>query len=112
MEFIYGDDYSNEYLRLRKKFVAAGTSPEDLFRHDGKWELQSLPGYVVCSDGRGTRFDGQLSGSAFSYEYINKGRNMDGRSTSSYSLYRYAAAGDGRRKRCFLGNPPRFLNLR
>jgi hypothetical protein len=79
MEFIYGDDYSNGYLRLRKKFVAPGTSAEDLFRHDEKWELQSLPGYVVCSDGRGTKFDGHLSGTAFSYEYINKGRNMDGR---------------------------------
>ena len=78
-EFINGDDYSNGYLRLRKKVVDPGTSPEDLFRHDEKWELQFLPGYVACSDGRGTEFDGHLRGAAFSYEYINKGRNMDGR---------------------------------
>ena len=75
-EFIYGHDYSNGYLRLRKKVVAPGTSPEDLFRHDEKWELQFLPGYVACGDGRGTEFDGHLRGAAFSYEYINKGRNM------------------------------------
>jgi hypothetical protein len=79
VEFIYGDDYSNGYLRLRKKFVAPGTSSEDLFRHDETWELQRLPGYVVCSDGRGTKFAGHLSGTVFSYEYTNKGRNMDGR---------------------------------
>ena len=78
-EFINGDNYSNGYLRLRKKVIAPGTSPEDLFRHDEKWELQFLPGYVACSDGRGTEFDGHLRAAAFSYEYINTGRNMDGR---------------------------------
>ena len=79
MEFIYGDEPTNGYFRLRKKLVAAGTTTVDLFAHDEKWELQSLPGYVVCSDGRGTEIDGILKGTVFSYEYINKGRNMDGR---------------------------------
>ncbi|MCM3871994.1 MAG: hypothetical protein ND895_15020 [Pyrinomonadaceae bacterium] len=79
MEFVYGDDYSNGYLRLRKKFVSAGTGAEVQFRHDEQWELRSLPGYVVCSDGRGTEFEGHLRGTVFSYEYINRGRNMDGR---------------------------------
>ena len=79
MEFIYGDDYSNGYLRLRKKFVSPGTSAEDQFRHDEQWELRSLPGYVVCSEGGGTEFEGHLKGTVFSYEFINKGRNMDGR---------------------------------
>jgi hypothetical protein len=79
MEFVYGDDYSNGYLRLRKKFVSAGTSAEDQFRHDEQWELRSLPGYVVCSAGRGTESEGHLRGIVFSYEFINKGRNMDGR---------------------------------
>ena len=51
-EFIYDHDYSNGYLRLRKKFVVAGTVPEDIFREDEKWELQRLPGYVVCSNAR------------------------------------------------------------
>lgn len=79
VEFIYDGDYSNGYLRLRKKFLAAGTGAEDLFREDEKWELQRLPGYVVRSDGRGTEFVGHLRGIAFSYEYVHKGRNMDGR---------------------------------
>ncbi len=99
-EFINGDDYSNGYLRLRKKVVAPGTSPENLFRHDEKWELQFLPGYVACSDSRGTKFDGQLRGAAFSYEYINKGRNMDGRiyylqldNRTFYALH-FTVAGD------------------
>jgi hypothetical protein len=79
MEFIFGEDYSNGYLRLRKKFVATGATASDLFRYDEKWELQFLPGYVVCSDGRGTEFAGHLTGTVFSYEYTNNGRNMDGR---------------------------------
>lgn len=78
-EFINGDDYSNGYLRLRKKFVAAGTVPEDIFREDEKWELQRLPGYVVCSNGKGADFNGHLRGTVFSYEYVNSGINMDGR---------------------------------
>lgn len=79
LEFVYDYDYSSGYLRLRKRFVAPGTSSSDLYQHDEQWELKSLPGYVVCSDGRGTEFDGHLSGTVFSYEYINRGRNMDGR---------------------------------
>lgn len=79
LEFIYEDDYSNGYLRLRKKFVNAGTTPQDVFRHDEAWELRRLPGYVVCSDGIGTAFEGHLKGTVFSYEYVNQGRNMDGR---------------------------------
>jgi hypothetical protein len=76
-EFINGDDYINGYLRLRKKFVGPGTVPEDLFRQDEKWELQRLPGYVVC--GMGDEFFGRLRGKVFSYEFVNKGINMDGR---------------------------------
>ena len=78
-EFINGDDYSNGYLRLRKKLVAPGIVPEAIFREDEKWELTRLPGYIVCSNGKGTSFSGHLSGTMFSYEYVNKGMNMDGR---------------------------------
>ena len=78
-EFINGDDYSTGYLRLRKKFVGSGTTPENIFREDEKWELKRLPGYIVCSNGAGTDFSGRLSGRVFSYEYVNKGTNMDGR---------------------------------
>ena len=78
-EFINGDDYSNGYLRLRKKVVAPGTSTEDIFREDEKWELQRLPGYVVCSNGKGADFNGHLRGTVFSYEYVDGGSAMDGR---------------------------------
>ena len=79
LEFVNGDDYSNGYLRLRKKVVTPDTTLEDLFREAEKWELQKLPGYVACSGGKGTEFNGQLKGTVFSYEFVNQGRNMDGR---------------------------------
>ena len=34
---------------------------------------------MVCSGGKGTEFNGQLKGTVFSYEFVNQGRNMDGR---------------------------------
>jgi hypothetical protein len=79
LEFVNGDDYSNGYLRLRKKVVTPETTSEDLFREAEKWELQKLPGYVVCSGGKGIAFSGQLKGAVFSYEFVNQGSNMDGR---------------------------------
>lgn len=79
LEFIHDNDYGNGYLRLRKKFVDAGATPQDLFRHEETWHLRRLPGYVVCSDGKGAAFEGHLKGTMFSYEYVNQGRNMDGR---------------------------------
>ena len=79
LEFVNGDDYRNGYLRLRKKLVMPDTTSEDLFSEAEKWELQKLPGYVVCSGGKGTEFNGQLKGTVFSYEFVNQGRNMDAR---------------------------------
>lgn len=79
LEFVNGDDYNNGYLRLRKKVVTPVTTSKDLFSEAEKWELQKLPGYVVCSGGKGTDFNGQLKGTVFSYEFVNHGRNMDGR---------------------------------
>ena len=79
LEFVNGEDNSNGYLRLRKKVVTPGTTSKDLFSEAEKWELEKLPGYVVCSGGKGTEFNGQLKGTVFSYEFINQGRNMDGR---------------------------------
>lgn len=79
LEFVNGDDYSNGYLRLRKKLVTSETTSEDLFSEAEKWELRKLPGYVVCSGGKGTEFNGQLKGTVFSYEFVNQGKNMDGR---------------------------------
>ena len=78
-EFINGDDYSNGYLRLRKKLVAPGTRAENIFAEDEKWELRRLPGYVACSSGKGADFTGQLSGTVFSYEYLDGGNAMEGR---------------------------------
>lgn len=79
LEFVNGEDYSAGYLRLRKKLVKPDTTSEELFSEAEKWELQKLPGYVVCSGGKGTVFSGQLKGTVFSYEFVNQGRNMDGR---------------------------------
>jgi hypothetical protein len=78
-EFINGDDYSNGYLRLRKKLVAVGTKPDSMFAEDEPWELQKLPGYVVCCSGKGTDFTGNLKGRVFSYEFVDGGSAMDGR---------------------------------
>lgn len=79
LEFVNGGDYSNGYLRLRKTLVMSNNTSEVLFREAEKWELQRLPGYVVCSGGKGTEFSGQLKGTVFSYEFVNHGKNMDGR---------------------------------
>ena len=79
LEFINGDDAANGYLRLRKKLITAGTTAAELFREAEMWELQRLPGYVVCSGGMGTEFNGHHKGTVFSYEFVEKGKNMDGR---------------------------------
>ena len=79
LEFVNGEDYSKGYLRLRKKVVTTDTTSKDLFSEAEQWELQKLAGYVVCSGGKGTEFSGQLKGTVFSYEFVNQGRNMDGR---------------------------------
>lgn len=79
MEFVNGDDYSDGYLRLRKRLVAAGTTADELFRHDEKWELQRLPGFVVCRNGNGSDLKGHLRARAFSYEFVSGGANMEGR---------------------------------
>ena len=79
LEFVNGEDYSNGYLRLRKQVVKPETTSEDLFSEAEKWELQKLPGYVACSGGKGAEFNGHLKGTVFSYEFANRGKNMDGR---------------------------------
>ena len=79
VEFIYDDDEANGYLRLRKSLVDAGTTATALFKRDEKWSLRSLPGYVVCGACEGERFDGNLSGMTFSYEYTSGGKAMSGR---------------------------------
>ena len=79
VEFINGTDTRDGYLRLRKKVVAPGTNAATLFAEDEKWELSRLPGYVVCSAGKGTEFIGKLKGTWYSYEFVKDGTNMDGR---------------------------------
>lgn len=79
VEFVYGDDKTNGYLRLRKNQVDAGATATELFRRDEKWDLQSLPGYVICGECEGEKFSGNLSGLVFSYEYTSGGRKMAGR---------------------------------
>ena len=79
LEFVNGTDPANGYLRLRKVLIERPATPADLFSQDEKWELQRLPGYVVCSDCNGVNFEGKLSGAVFSYEYVTGGRAMYGR---------------------------------
>lgn len=79
VEFINGADPRNGYLRLRKNVVAPGTSAATLFAEAEKWNLSRLPGYVVCSGGKGTDFNGRLKGTWYSYEFVKDGTNMDGR---------------------------------
>ena len=79
VDFIYGDDPANGYLRLRKKLVGAGATPEELYRNEEKRELTSLPGYVACSACTGERVAGNLQAVAFAYEYTSDGRPMSGR---------------------------------
>ena len=78
-EFINGNDPTNGYLRLRKVLVDRSTTTAELFSQDEKWELQRLPGYVVCSECQGITFEGRLRGGVFSYEYVAAGRTMYGR---------------------------------
>lgn len=79
LEFVNGADPANGYLQLRKIFVEQPSTPSELFSQDDKWELQRLPGYVVCSDCKGVNFQGTLSGAVFAYEYVSGGRAMYGR---------------------------------
>lgn len=78
-EFINGNDEANGYLRIRKVLANHSATSADLFTQDEKWELQRLPGYVVCSECEGVRFEGYLSGAVFAYEYVAAGRTMYGR---------------------------------
>lgn len=79
LEFVNGNDTANGYLRLRKVFVAQPSTPSELFSQEEQWELQRLPGYVVCSECKGQDFQGKLRGGVFSYEYVDSGRTMCGR---------------------------------
>jgi len=79
VEFINGTDTRNGYLRLRKNLVASGTNAATLFAEDEKWDLSRLPGYVVCSGGKGAEFSGRLRGTLYSYEFVKDGTNMEGR---------------------------------
>lgn len=79
VEFVNGNDEANGYLRLSKILVDSDTTAANLFQSDEKWNLQRLPGYVVCSDCNGDAFRGYLSGTTFSYEYLSGGRTMAAR---------------------------------
>ena len=79
IEFINGTDTRDGHLRLRKTLVAPGTSAAALFAEDEKWDLNRLPGYVVCSEGKGSEFSGHLKGTWYSYEFVKDGTNTDGR---------------------------------
>ena len=48
-EFVNGDDYSNGYLRIRKKVVTPESTSEDLFREAEKWEIAEVARLVNYS---------------------------------------------------------------
>ena len=79
VEFVNGNDEANGYLRLTKILVDSEKTAADLFQSDEQRNLQHLPGYVVCNDGKGEAFRGYVSGTSFSYEYVRSGRAMAGR---------------------------------
>ena len=79
VDFSNGNEPANGYLRVRKIFLNQPATTADLFRDQEKWELQRLPGYMVCSECEGLSFQGRLSGAVFAYEYIASGRPMYGR---------------------------------
>ena len=79
VEFVNGNDEANGYLRLSKILVNVDTTAANLFQQDEKWNLQHLPGYVVCGECNGEAFRGHLSGATFSYEYTSGGHPMYGR---------------------------------
>jgi hypothetical protein len=100
LEFVNGDDPLNGFLRLRKIVVDQPVTASELFHRDEKWELQRLPGYVICTNCRGEKIQGKHTGGAFSYEYVSGGRTMYGRiyylqvdNRSFYSL-RFTVARD------------------
>lgn len=78
-EFSYGGNAANGHLRLRKTFVAEPVTASELFQREQKWELQYLPGYVVCSECDGVEFKGRLDGVVYAYEYVAVGKTMYGR---------------------------------
>lgn len=78
-DFSHGSDPTNGYLRLRKIFTNQPSTASEVFRQQEAWELRRLPGYVVCSECDGVQFNGRLSATVFSYEYVIGGRAMYGR---------------------------------
>jgi hypothetical protein len=79
VDFIFGDNAADGYLRLRKRLVSTGKTAGDLFRDDEKWELQHLPGYVACGSCEGEPLEDADSTTVISYEYINAGQLTAGR---------------------------------
>ncbi|HEX4900354.1 MAG TPA: hypothetical protein VFV61_07455, partial [Pyrinomonadaceae bacterium] len=75
LEFVYGDRLQG-YLRIRKEVVEAGTSASDLARRELEQKLRFVPGFV---EGKEEKFAGRLSGVTVSYEYVNTGKAMLGR---------------------------------
>jgi hypothetical protein len=99
-EFVYGTDQLNGYLRLSKILVNSGASAADLFQSEEKFNLQHLPGYVICDGCKGEFFGGNLSGATFSYEYTDAGKVMAGRvyylqvDTRTFYALRFTVARD------------------
>ena len=74
-EFIYTDRLDG-YLKIRKETVESGATAASLLQAEKDNKLSFLAGYVA---GKEERFDGQLDGLTFAYEYTQSGKKMAGR---------------------------------
>ena len=74
-EFVYGDRLDG-YLKIRKESVESGATAAALLQAEKDNKLSFLNGYVA---GKEERFDGQLDGLTFAYEYTQSGKKMAGR---------------------------------
>ena len=81
-EFVNGKR-SPVLLRIRR--VYSGASPSDIVARHQSWDSLFLSGYIIVKD---EPFEGRLSGTQYSYEYVKGGIPMAG-------LVYYLQADDG-----------------
>ena len=74
-EFIYGDRLDG-YLKVRQETVEANTTAADWLQREQDNKLSFLNGYVA---GKSEKFNGNLDGLTFGYEYTQSGKKMAGR---------------------------------
>ena len=87
VEFI-NVEAANGYLRIQKKLVTPGATAADLFRAAEKWDLRRLPGYVVCSGGKGPKLTGITKERCFRMNSLRR----EGRWKAAFTISRWISA--------------------